>query len=63
MEDFSSNYNMYLPALNTFTSDTKEYHLDVNYKVNDARDLKTSIIIAISFESLRLQHMYIEAFN
>lgn len=54
---------MYLPALNTFTFDTKEYHLDVNYKVNDVRDLKTSIIIAISFESLRLQHMYIEAFN
>ena len=36
MEDFSSNYDILLPILNTFTFDNDEFCLDVNYKVNDA---------------------------
>ena len=40
VEDFSSNYDILLPLLNTFTFDTEECCLDVNYKVNDARALK-----------------------
>ena len=52
-----------LLVLNTFTFDTEEYCLDVNYKVNDIKALKTSIINAVSVETLRLQQMYVEAFN
>ena len=63
LKDFSSNYDILLPVLNTFTFDTEEYYLDVNYNVNDARILKTFIIIAVSFDAFRLQHMYVEAFN
>ena len=29
-----------LPVLNTFTFDTEEYCLNLNYKVNDAKALK-----------------------
>ena len=61
MEDISSNYDILLPVLNTFTFDTEEYYQDVNYKVNDGRALKTSIIIVVSFDTLRLQYMYVEA--
>ena len=30
MEDFSSNYEILFPILNTFTVDIEEYSLDVN---------------------------------
>ena len=40
MEHLCSNYEILLPVLNTFTFDTEEYCLDINYKVNDARALK-----------------------
>ena len=37
---FQLNYKIFFPVLNTFTGDTEEYSLDVNYKVNDAKALK-----------------------
>ena len=52
-----------LPVLNTFTFDTEEYCLDVNYKVNDIKTQKTSIINVVSVEALTLQRMYVEALN
>ena len=61
--NYSSGYDVLLPILNTFTFDTEEYCLDINYKVNDIKALKTSIIISVSVEALRLQQMYVEAFN
>ena len=38
---FQLDYKIFFPNLNTFTGDTEEYSLDVNYKVNDAKALKT----------------------
>ena len=38
---FQLNYEILLPVLNTFTVDTEEYSLEVNYKVNDGKGLKT----------------------
>ena len=40
-----------LLVLNTFTFDTKEFCLDVNYKVNDARALKNFYYHPVSFDS------------
>ena len=40
MEDFSLNYDILFPVLNTFTFDTEDHGLGVNYKVNNARPLK-----------------------
>ena len=37
---FQLNHKIFFPVLNTFTGDTEEYSLDVNYKVNDAKALK-----------------------
>ena len=40
MEDFSSNYEILVTVLNTFTVDTEDYSLGIIYRVNDANALK-----------------------
>ena len=40
VEDFSSNYDIFLTVFKTFTFETEEYCLDVNDKVNDGRAVK-----------------------
>ena len=40
LEDFSSNCEILLPALNAFTVDKEEYSLGVNFKINDVKTLK-----------------------
>ena len=40
LEDFSSNCEILLPALNAFTVDKEEYSLGVNFRINDVKTLK-----------------------
>ena len=38
---FQLNFEILLPVLNTFKVDTDEHSVSVNYKVNDAKTLKS----------------------
>ena len=63
VEDFSSNYDIFLPVFNTFTFDTEEYYLDFNYKVNHARAMKNLYHHCSLIQRFEIATHDVEAFN